>query len=142
GKNYPPAETDNGPVPARITVKETLSLSEKANFFKLFNAMRNGREDITHMAQMLGEGFIGRVYHSTFQGRDGKEITVARLRNDAGYSIRPPYSEDPETGASGKGRVPVAISPVRLLVWDLSDKSMWEGLVLVGEYDDGGTYAL
>jgi len=139
GKNYPPAETDNGPVPARITVKETLSLSEKANFFKLFNAMRNGREDITHMAQMLGEGFIGRVYHSTFQGRDGKEITVARLRNDAGYSIRPPYREDPETGESVKVRVPDAISPLRLFVWDLADKDMWDSLFIDGEYDDGRT---
>lgn len=139
GKNYPPTETDNGPVPARITVKETLSLSEKANFFKLFNAMRNGREDITHMAQMLGEGFIGRVYHSTFQGRDGKEVTIARLRNDAGYSIRPPYREDPETGESVKVRVPDAISQLRLFVWDLADKDMWDSLFIDGEYDDGRT---
>lgn len=139
GKNYPPAETDNGPVPARITVKETLSLSEKANFFKLFNAMRNGREDITHMAQMLGEGFIGRVYHSTFQGRDGKDVTIAKLRNDTGYSIRPPYREDPETGESVKVKVPDAISQLRLFVWDLADKDMWDSLFIDGEYEEGRT---
>lgn len=139
GKNYPPVETDNGPVPIRIPVKETLSLSEKANFFKLFNAMRNGREDITHMAQMLGEGFIGRIYHHTFPGRDGKDVTIARLRNDAGYSIRPPYREDPETGESVKVRVPDAISPLRLFVWDLADKDMWDSLFIDGEYDDGRT---
>src|SRR5690606_5501012 len=77
GKNYPPRVTDDGEkIPHRIKITETLSLSEKANFFKLFNAMRNGREDITHMAQMLGEPFRGRVFHN--EGKEGR--VFANLR--------------------------------------------------------------
>lgn len=134
GKNYPPKKLDDGTlIPTRITVTETLSLSEKAHFFKIFNSMRNNRSEITHMAQMLGEGFLGRITHNT-----GKEDKVfANLRNDAGYSIRPPYREDPETGESTKLKVPDAISELRLFVWDQPSKEMWDSLFIDGEYEEG-----
>ncbi len=96
GKNYPVKELDDGTkIAQRITITETLSLSEKAHFFKIFNAMRNGREDITHMAQMLGEAFRGRIYHNV-----NGDKTYANLRNESGYTIAPPYIEDAETGES------------------------------------------
>lgn len=136
GKNYPPKEIDGELYPHRIKITETLSLSEKANFYKLFNAMRNGREDITHMAQMLGEPFRGRIYHSE-PSKDGR--VYARLRNDAGYSIAPPYIEDAETGESRKVKVPEAISPLRLFVWDMASKEMWDSLFIDGEYEEGKT---
>ena len=136
GKNYPVKELDDGTkLPTRITVTETLSLSEKAHFFKIFNSMRNGREEITHMAQMLGEGFRGKIFHNK-----GKEDKVfANLRNDNGYSITPPYSEDPETGEARKLKVPEAISQLRLFVWDLASKEMWDSLYIDGEYEEGKT---
>jgi hypothetical protein len=136
GKNYPPKKLDDGTlIPTRITITETLSLSEKAHFFKIFNSMRNNRSEITHMAQMLGEGFLGRITHNT-----GKEDKVyANLRNDAGYSIRPPYREDPETGESTKLKVPEAISELRLFVWDQPSKEMWDSLFIDGEYEEGKT---
>lgn len=136
GKNYPVKELDDGTkVVHRIKITETLSLSEKANFFKLFRAMSNGRSDITHMAQMLGEPFRGRIYHNKTE--DGR--VFARLRNDAGYSIAPPYVEDAETGESRKVKVPEAISPLRLFVWDAASKEMWDSLFIDGEYEEGKT---
>lgn len=136
GKNYPPKELEDGTlIPPRITITETLSLSEKAHFFKIFNSMRNNREDITHMAQMLGEGFLGRIYHNT-----GKEDKVyANLRNESGYTIKPPYREDPETGESKKLKVPEALSELRLFVWDQPSKEMWDSLFIDGEFEEGKT---
>lgn len=134
GKNYPPKELDDGTVIVpRITITETLSLSEKAHFFKIFNAMRNGREDITHMAQMLGEPFRGRIYHNP--GKDDK--VFANLRNEAGYTIAPPYIEDAETGETRKVKVPDAVSELRLFVWDQPSKEMWDSLFIDGEYEEG-----
>lgn len=136
GKNYPVKELDDGTkIPQRVTITETLSLSEKAHFFKIFNAMRNGREDITHMAQMLGEPFRGRIFHN--EGKEGK--VFANLRNEAGYSIAPPYVEDPETGESRKVKVPEALSELRLFVWDQPSKEMWDSLFIEGEYEEGKT---
>ena len=136
GKNYQPKELEDGTkLPIRMTVTETLSLSEKAHFFKIFNAMRNGREDITHMAQMLGEEFLGRIYHN--EGKEGK--VFANLRNESGYSIKPPYIEDPETNETRKVRVPQALSQLRLFVWDQPSKEMWDSIFIDGEYEEGKT---
>lgn len=136
GKNYPIKKLDDGTeVVQRITITETLSLSEKAHFFKIFNAMRNGREDITHMAQMLGEPFRGRIYHN--EGKEGK--VFANLRNESGYTITSPYIEDAETGESRKVKVPEAVSQLRLFVWDQPSKEMWDSLFIDGEFDEGKT---
>lgn len=132
GPKHPPRELEDGTkVPHRITVEENLSLSEKANFYKLFKRM-NYTGEATHMAQLLGQEFLGTVTHR--KSKDGKR-TYANLRDDAGHTIRPPYVEDPETGETRKIEVAPPISDLRLFVWDLADKEMWDSLFIDGEYD-------
>lgn len=138
GKNYPVKEVEGvGKVPMRINVTESISLNEKANFFKLFNMMRNGRQHITHMAQMLGEGFKGRITHST--GKKDPSKVFAKLRNESGYQISAPTREDPETGEAVALKVPAAISELRLFIWDAADKDQWDSLFIDGEYEEGKT---
>lgn len=121
----------------RIRIVETWSLHDKANFKKLFLAMRNGDNSITHMAQMLGKPFKGRIFHSKFTGRDGKEKVSAKLRDANGYHITAPISEDPETGEVKVLNVPEAKSPLRLFLWDFADQAMWDSLYMDGVMPDG-----
>ena len=137
GKNYPVKETAEGPQAQRITITESLSFHEKSNFKKLFLSMRNGDESITHMAQLLGKPFKGRVSHKSFTGSDGKQKTFARLRDDVGYNIGPAVAEDPETGETRALNVPKALSELRLFLWKFADKKMWDSIYIDGQYGDG-----
>lgn len=139
GKNYPVKEVNGVQFPQRITITESISFHEKSNFKKLFLAMRNGDESITHMAQLLGRAFKGRVFHKSWVGNDGKTKTFARLRDDTGYSIGPAVAEDPETGETRVLNVPAALSELRLFLWKFADKKMWDSLYIDGSYGDGRT---
>lgn len=133
GKNYPPRVLEDGTsVPTRITVNETLSLNEKANFFKLFHRMRGERVDIKHMAQMLGEGFKGKIFHK--KSKDGKR-TYAQLRDPVAgdYHVFPPFRENDE-GDLVRLKVPEAASELRLFLWSRATKQMWDSLFIDGEY--------
>jgi hypothetical protein len=117
-----------------VEVKETLSLNEKANFFKLFTRM-NYAGAATHMAQLLGESYLGMLYHRTYTGRDGKPHVAIDLNNKAdGYSIRPPRKTDDETGEISQVIVDAPISPIRCFLWDYADKAQWDSLFIDGEH--------
>ena len=138
GPNHKPQEFDGVKVPFRISVKENLFLNEKANFFKLFKAM-NYTGEATHMAQLLGEDFLGTVYHSTFKNSAGKEVTFATLKGPNGYNIGKPYFTNPETGEEKRITADPAISEQRLFLWDFPSKEMWDALYIDGQWDDGGS---
>lgn len=131
GKNYPLKEFNGEKVAQRITVKETISTSPKSNFFKLFTAMR-GASGATHIAELLGKPFKGRVIHSKWQ-KDGKDLVTAKLRDESGYSIGLPTFEDPETGEVRTMNVPPQVSKTRLFLWDFATKEMWDNITLPGE---------
>lgn len=137
GRNYPVKETEDGLVAQRITITESISYHEKSNFKRLFLAMRNNDVSITHMAQMLGKGFRGRIYHKEFVGQDGQKKVFARLRDDNGYSIGPALAEDPETGEVKTIRIPECVSQPKVFLWRHADKAMWDNLYIDGEYSDG-----
>lgn len=143
GKKWPYNELDDGTkVPQRITIKETQSQSQKAHFFKIFNAMRDGREEITHYTEMLGDAFCGRIVHDIAEAKgDLPERVFARLRDDNGYTIRGPWVEAPDDDGDivkRKVKVPEALSELRCFVWDFADKEMWDSLYIDGEYEDTG----
>lgn len=129
GKNYPNND--------RITITENLSLHEKSNFQKIFQAMRAGDDSIRHMSQLLGGAFRGRVYHHSFTGRDGNKRVFARLRDKNGYSIGPSVAEDPETGEVRAIQVPEPKTPLKIFLWNFATKEMWDNLFIEGEYSDG-----
>jgi hypothetical protein len=144
GPRHPPREMDDGTkVPYRITLKENLSLNEKARFTKLFNRM-NYAGGAQHMVQLLGEAYQGEVLHRTWKGADGKERIEAELYNKAEgtFTIKPPRFEvrDPETGAAtGEFRVVKVDPPItelKAFLWQYADKPMWDSLFIDGEWPE------
>lgn len=122
--------------PHRVTITETYSLNEKANFYKLFNRM-NYRQDVQHMAQLLGEGFKCEVIHDTWVGRDGKPRTDVTLKSDSGYTLSPPRKEDEDSETGWVNvEVPAARSDIRCFLWDHADLEQWGGLFIDGEYPE------
>ena len=140
GPKHPPREHDGVKYPNIIKVEENLSLSEKANFFKLFTRM-NYAGKAKHMAQLLGEAYKGVIYHRAWKGSDGKERIEAELKHkDTGYGIEPPRYEivDPESGPTGDyAQLPVAppLAPIRCFLWAYADKAQWDSLFIDGQWD-------
>lgn len=135
GPKHPPKEFDGQKEPHIITITETLSLSEKANFYKLFKRMNHDGK-ATHMAQLLGRPFLGTVIHYT-TGEGANAITRAKLRDDSGYTIRPPFVEDVETGESKVVEVSSALTPLKCFIWNSAAehlKGMWDSIFIDGEW--------
>ena len=137
GKRHPPVTLDDGSVfPRRIKIELTQSLSERATLFQLFRTM-NHDGAASHISQLLGDPFVGRVYHHTFTDARGEERTIARLKPRGGtYSIQPPYYED-EDGETREYRVDEPLSEAMLFFWDTPDLEMWDSLYIEGEWGDG-----
>lgn len=136
GKNYPVQEFDGEKVPYRVTIKLNLSLNEKAHFYKLFNRM-NYEGKATHMAQLLGNAYRGKITHGTIAQNGNKYLT---LRDDSGFTVGPPRAEvlDPESGETKFVTLTVAepVSALRLFVWEAAPerlKLMWENIFINGK---------
>ena len=121
-----------------IRINEAVYTNSKANFFKLFNAMRQERESITHMAQMLGEGFLVHVVHNSVgEGADKK--TYANLHDANGWRIGPPIYQDPlDPDNVRQIPVPPATRPYQLLLWDTPSKKQWDSIFIDGEREVKG----
>lgn len=137
GKRHPPAEaTDGTKLPQRVTIEESYSLNEKANFFKLFQRM-NYKQDAQHIVQLLGEGFKVEVIHDTWKGKDGKDRVTATFKGPGGYTIAPPRKEDED---SETGWVDIAVAPaisnLRCFLWEQADLDQWGSLFIEGEYPE------
>ena len=116
----------------RIKVTTTVSVNSKAGFKKLFNEMRQERENITHMAQMLGEPFLITVVHNTV-GEGDKARTYANMKDANGWRIGPPVFIDP-LDPDNKRPVPVPepTQPIMLMLWDNPNKMMWDSIFIDG----------
>lgn len=152
GKKWAPTKLDSGEiVPVRMSVNLNKSFTKRSSFYKLFLKMRNGREEITHMADMLGESFLGNIRHDKRES-DGK--IFASLKNDDGFTIRPPLieipvmekDEDEDSPTFGKmvptGEVTQEVVKVndpvgdaKLFLWDAADEEQWASIYIPGEYD-------
>lgn len=130
GPKHAPRETENGKFPIRITVPMKLSLNEKANFFKLFRSMNwEGKAD--HIAELLGNDFVGEVEHAVVKGEGGKpDRTFANLKN-----IRKPFATNPETGDDYRIEVAAPLTELKLFLWDFATPEMWDSIFIEGEWD-------
>lgn len=138
GKRHPPHVSADGQTktPMLIVVEESLSLNEKANFFKLFQRL-NYRQDKQHMVQLVGEGFKAEVIHDKWTDKAGKERVSAVLKGPGGYTLAPPRKEDEdsETGWVDVA-VPAALSSPRVFLWNHADMQQWGSLFIDGEYPE------
>ena len=128
GPKHAPRETDNGKVPHRVTVNVNLSLNEKANFFKLFKAL-NWEGKASHIAELLGQDYIGEIEHRESE-IDGNKFTFVNLVN-----IRKPFSTNPETGDEYRIAVDQPLTPLKLFLWDFATPEMWDAIFIEGQYE-------
>ena len=127
---------EEGQQPHRVTVEESYSLNEKANFFKLFQRL-NYKQEAQHIVQLLGEGFKAELIHDKWTGTDGKERTDVTFKGPGGYTLSPPRKEDED---SETGWVDVAVPPaksaLRCFLWQQADLNQWASLFIEGEYPE------
>ncbi len=129
GPKHPPRKDGE---PVRIKLEEKMSLSEKANFFKLFGSM-NYSGKATHMAEFLGDAFIVEVFHNP--SADGKRVFPSlKGKGGKGYNITGPTYEDPATGESKLLDVAAPVSPLKAFFWDGATKEDWDSIYIPGEY--------
>ena len=106
----------------------TLSLHEKAGFYKLYDSMKYKREDIAHMSQMLGEAFVFDIEHNTVPGANGKPgKTYANIK-----AISAPQVEDALAGTVKKLAVPPAMSELKIFLFDNPTQDTWDSLFIDG----------
>lgn len=135
-KHVKEVETDEGKKTFTniLRVKVTKKLNSKAGFTKLFNKMVYGRDGITHMAQMLGEGFLVTVVHNEVE-KDGKKRVYANLKDaDGNWMVAAPmYQTDPlDPDTLQPLPVPEVTQPVKLLLWDAPTQEQWDSLFVDG----------
>lgn len=141
GQKHPPQEVNGVLTPVRISVDVSLSLNEKAHFFKIFSRM-NWQGQATHASQLLTKPFIVEVFHKARQADPSK--SYATLKGPDGFAIFPPTNPDALTGEVKdiSDKVPAAISVPRLFVWEAPAnllKPMWDSLFIDGAFPDGRT---
>ena len=142
-KHQPTVNDDGEKIPHRISIEESLSLNEKANFFKLFGRL-NYAGSAQHIAQLLGSAYKATVVHRKYAkaGEDKADQTkwtgiAAELKSKAdGYTIQPPRYEDPETGDVLPLAVAPAITPIKLFLWNFPDMEQWASIYIDGEYPE------
>lgn len=129
GKNYPPIQTDNGPQPRILWLREmTLSQDDRSGSYKLFQQLRKG-SDAKHFAQLLGNraAFMGEIKHS----EDGKYANVVM------DTLRPAYSEAVNEDGDVV-RTPIKVQELRtkemLFVWQFANPAMWDSIYVEGEF--------
>ena len=118
-----------------ITIRVKKSLSDKASFKKIFNAMTYGRDSIKHFAQMLGEPFLVNVFHNKGKDQAGKEVVYANLNNAEGvYSIGAPRHHDPLTEVTTDlaPHILQPFAPIRIFLWNTPTPATWASLFIDG----------
>jgi hypothetical protein len=134
-KKHPPIETEDGSFPRRLKIELTESLSERATLFQLRRQM-DPTDSVSHIAQMIGDGFLGKVFHHEFQAQ-GRDVVAARLKPKGGaYTIEPAVEEDDEGNVTAL-ELPEALSEPHLFFWDTPTLEQWDSLYIEGEYEKG-----
>lgn len=146
GKNYPVEEYEGKKIAKRITVKLNVPApgqkpSAKSRYYKLFRAM-NYDNQATHIAQMLGNAFIGNVFHREYESEG--ETRVAAQFNDpdideSALTIRQPVIEVMDDSGEPTVRpvkVPPQVGETRLFLWSTPDKEQWDSIYIDGVYEN------
>jgi hypothetical protein len=135
GPKHPPKVLDDGTkIPQRITVSLNKSMHEKASYYKLFKAM-NYKGTAKIMAQLLGEAFLGTIFHKAWKSDPTKASAQLRDPNSGAYTVRPPIVEDAETGESRTVNVDPPLTKLKAFLWNNPSKAMWASIFIDGQYD-------
>jgi len=109
-----------------------IKLNDRAGFTKLFKAMRYGRDNIKHMAQMIGEPFLMEIVHQKAKKSDR---VYATIKKDGNWTISAPFV--PDVNNFGQ-QIPAPIPQVldnetfKLFLWDKPTPETWQMLFIDG----------
>lgn len=119
---------------AVVEITLAVSLNERAGFKKLFDRM-NHKGTARHIAELLGDPYLGTLVHRPYTGKDGKPRVALNLKDDSGFTIRPPRRQD-ENDEWVPVPVDPAISPLRCFIWNSEVKlqQQWDSIFIDGEY--------
>jgi hypothetical protein len=120
----------------RVYINVSKKLSGRAKFKKIFEAMRYGRDAITHMKRMLGEAFILTITH-TPDKNDPEKIWVNIGTKDS-VGIRGPFTVNVKTRRSIPEDVPEATVPLKIFLQEHPTQASWDSLFIDGEYEKDG----
>lgn len=132
GPKIEPREDGN---PHLIGFDLPISLSEKSGFYKLFRKM-NHEQKFKVFAEMLGEAFRATIRHDD-NGKEGADKrTYVTLRDqDGGFTISPPFFDDPESGERRLLKIAEPVTELGCFLWNYPDKEQWESIFIDGEYE-------
>jgi len=131
--------SDGAEFPHRMSITESNpagGVNVKSNVYKLMKKMDPGKKYKT-LHEQIGDAFKGTiVHHEKDDGKGGKRI-VASLKNESGYTLAAPFTEDPETG----DQIPLKVSPVlgdiKFFCWANPSLEQWASIYIDGTDDAG-----
>lgn len=125
----------------RLSLNVTKKLNDRAKYTKLFNKMRAGRDDVTHMAQMIDVPLRLEIFHNLGKNKAGKEVTYANLWDKEGsMNIGvPKFQPDPLADEWQDIPVDEAVSPLKVFFYNNPTQETWDSLFIDGvrEVKDG-----
>lgn len=134
-------EIDGKKVPGQITVRLNKGSTSKSGYRKLFNCMNiacgGGKQ---HFVQMIGQAFLGEIYHNVV-GEGDKKNTYVNLDLDGAWSLKEPSQLD----VINNTKTPINIRELegtpKVFLWEntsISDediKEMWKSIFIEGTRD-------
>ena len=134
GKALAPIINKTSGQPVLFYERLAIKYGEKANFGKLLSKMSYGRQ-ISHMAKMLGEGFLISIVHN----KGNNDRLYANMKHpEEGYLIRAPrYNAETNPLAEPNMKVvnvPEPTAPYSVLIWDSPSMKQWNSVFIDGSY--------
>ena len=112
------------------------SLNDKAKFYKAFQRLNHDGK-ATHMAQLLGNGYLIGVTHRAYKDRSGKDrIAVDLNKKGEPLDIRPPRVEDVDTGEFKAVSIDSATNELSCFLWANPDLEQWGSIFRDGEWPE------
>jgi hypothetical protein len=119
--------------PYTIWLELNKSLSDKSGFYKLFKAM-NYEGDAKVFADMLGRDFLGTIVHQKSK-KDPNKVYAVLKKPDGGFTISPPWFDNPATGDRTMCPAPELRSAMQCFLWNYADKAQWDSIFIDGEWE-------
>lgn len=132
-------EIDGKQVPQKFTLRVNKSYSDKGKYMPLFKVMNRAcNNKFNNFVQMVGQPFLGRIYHNVYEG-----VTYANLDDNGAWSLAPPYQEDALSGAKTAVPIPELSGTPSACLWEpdngISDEmvqGMWDSIYIAGTRSD------
>ena len=133
---------DNGDkIPGILTVQVPYAGKKGSYYRNLFDKM-NYTGSKTHFSQMLGDAFLGELFHTVVDEGTDKEVTYVNLNDPSrAWTIGAPRQNNVIEGTVTEIPVPELHGTPRLFLWenagttDAMIQEMWDSIFMEGEFN-------